>query len=617
VLNNEAPDHQGDDRHTQQCGQHGLAGAPRPRRSETALTAPLIHRSGGLWTADARRGTRRGAQPDDGHWPLALAEATTPVISHASDNTAVDGARGRMRSTAVALAVAVLTGIAASVALGTSLPVRTFDVSLLSGDSTAAATPAADPALSDDGTIIAYDLAGSAPYGIAVDEQVYTVDVFTGMRTLVSATAENQPADGKSGDPSVSAAGTTVAFTSTASDLPVPGSSVSNVYVRLPDGHLELVSATPGGGVANGASTQPVVSSDGDFVAFTSTATNLVAGPPTHGSDVYVRDLATGRTVLVSATPMGAPGNRWASNPSISATGRYLSFDSGATDLVRRKKLTSPQVYLRDMSRQRTQLISVTSGGVPQNKSVAAPFRQVSSISADGSYVAFDSNANNLVRGDTNRSTDVFVRDVRRHRTTLISENNDGYEGNSDSFAPAISANGTEVAFESFASNLAPGGGRRENVFVRDLPPGLTSVIDVGPEGQQPGRERVSGLLQQPALSGDGLVAAFESTALNLTHEALPQTHVFLRLLDPPQASFTTAPPTNVGGDRVSLAVRADDPHASDFSCQLNAEAPFPCRPGTIVFSHLHPGRQQLSIRAGGPGLLFQPLALLASVVVR
>jgi TolB protein len=522
-----------------------------------------------------------------------------------------------MRSTAVVLAVAVLTAIVASVALGTSLPVRTFDVSLLSGDPTAAATPAADPALSGDGTIVAYDSSDGAASGVADGGQVYTVGVLTGVRTLISATTADQPADGESSDPSVSAAGTTVAFTSTASDLPIPGSSVSNVYVRLPDGELKLVSATSGGGVANGASTQPVVSSDGDFVAFTSTATDLVAQQPTDGSDVYVRDLVTGRTVLVSATPAGIPGNRWASNPSISATGRYVSFDSGATNLVRGKKVSSPQIYVRDMSLQRTQLVSVTSGGVPQNKSVAAPFRQVSSISADGRYVAFDSNANNLVLGDMNRSTDVFVRDDRRHRTMLISENNDGYEGNSDSFAPTISADGTEVAFESFASNLARGGGPRENVFVRDLPLGLTSVIDVGPEGQRPGRERVSDLLQQPVLSGDGLVAAFESTALNLTHETLPQTHVFVRLLDPPQASFTTPPPAHVGGNRVSLAVRADDPHASDFACQVAAEAPFPCRPGTVVFSHLLPGHEELSIRAGGPGLLFQPVALLANVVVR
>lgn len=518
---------------------------------------------------------------------------------------------------AMALVVCVATALLlAPSAVATSLPVRTFDVATLAP--LAGASPsAADPTISADGAVIAFDspVTGGG-------QEVYAIDDLTGRRALISTTAGGM-AGGQSTDPSLSASGTTIAFTSNAGDgdpyslYAYAPATITNVYVRLPSGQVELVSAGLDGAAANGSSSTPVVSGNGQEVAFTSSATNLVAGDTSTQSQVFVRNLITGTTTLVSAAKGDGPGNDWASNPSISANGRFISFDSVSTDLTGKVKSKVPQVYLRDATRGTTQLVSVTSGGKLQNAAVTAPFRQVSSISADGDFIVFDSNANNLVRNDTNRSTDVFLRNVHRHRTTLISENNAGYEGNSASFDPTMSADGTKVAFESYASNLAPGGGPGANVYVRDLTLGTTSVIDVGPTGQRRSRERVATLLQLPVLSANGYVAVFESTATSLTNSTADEPHVFVRLMNPPEATFTSSPPRTVDSSSVTVSARADDPDAHTFACRLDGGSLFACRPGRITFTHLRHGANTLSIRAGGPGLLYQPTALSTKVTMR
>jgi Tol biopolymer transport system component len=292
-----------------------------------------------------------------------------------------------------------------------------------------------------------------------------------------------------------------------------------------------------------------------------------------------------------------------------------VTFDSSAHNLQGSPHTEVANVYFRDLATGITSLVSQTTGGKAQNKA-AAPFDQVSSISADGNLVAFDSDATNLVRGDTNRRSDVFLRNIGRHTTQLISVNNAGFEGNSDSFSPSISADGTKVAFESFATNLGSGGGPLENVFVRDLALRTTSVIDVGPEGQEPSRERVKELLQRPSLSATGLVAVFESTALSLTHDAISEPHAFVRLMDPPTTVFSTPPPSRTRALRVSARVRADDPAARGFVCQVDSNAAYNCG-HTVVFSGLHRGRNTVTVRAGGPGMLYQSNALTATVTVR
>jgi hypothetical protein len=146
-------------------------------------------------------------------------------------------------------------------------------------------------------------------------------------------------------------------------------------------------------------------------------------------------------------------------------------------------------------------------------------------------------------------------------------------------------------------------------VFERDLKLGTTSVVDVGPTGQRPSRQQVGSVLQHPSLSTDGFVAAFASTAASLTGVGGGQSHVFLRLMSPPQAYFITQPPTH-SGPRVTVSVRVDDGAARSFWCQVNSGTPFACRPGRMTFGHLPRGRDTVRIRAGGPGLLYEQAPL-------
>ena len=500
------------------------------------------------------------------------------------------------------LAVSALLALPAA-GTATSLPLRTFDVSELAPPAAGQSAAAADPAVSADGSVVAFD--SPAPAG---GRQVYAVNILTGFRTLVSAAPGGVPANGSSVAPTISADGSAIAFLSTATDL-VAGAPAGEALYVSGGGMIRMISAVDVAG-APGAVSEPVsMSADGTAVAFTS-ATALTSDDTNGEPDVYVCNLDTNVISLVSAAAGGGPANGASGNPSISANGRYVSFESSATNVV---SGSNGGVFVRDLAASKTDVVSVSTRGANQNMSVGAPFHQISSISADGRYVAFDSNATNLVQGDVNRRTDVFLRDRKRRTTILVSENNAGFEGNNDSFFPTISPDGKKIAFESLASQLARGGGPRENVFVRDVALGLTSVVDVGPTGLPLNAEAVKQLLQRPAISRTANVAAFETTAPNLTGQSGGEPHVFVRLMDPPRGVFQRPPPFRTRSRRVPVNLRADERRASAFACRIDGGTPFVCRPGAFRLPKVRLGRHVLTVRAGGPGMLYDPLQLKAT----
>ena len=210
-----------------------------------------------------------------------------------------------------------------------------------------------------------------------------------------------------------------------------------------------VVSAAPDGANADNDSDTPSVSSDGRYVAFASSATNLVAGDTNGQRDVFVRDMSTGTVVRVSVDSDEAEANNDSSDPSISADGRFVAFRSGANDLVAGDTNASYDIFVRDLTNTTTVLVSVDSDEVQAGNDSGRP-----SISADGRFVAFESYATNLVAGDTNGSYDVFVRDLTSTTTVRVSVNSLGVQGNFGSFDPSISADGRYVGFESAATNL-------------------------------------------------------------------------------------------------------------------------------------------------------------------
>jgi len=213
------------------------------------------------------------------------------------------------------------------------------------------------------------------------------------------------------------------------------------------------VSVASNGAQANDHScaSKTAVSATGRFVAFESDATNLVPGDTNRAADIFVHDRQTGKTELVSTATSGQQGNDRSSAPAISGDGRYVTFWSWASNLIPGDTNGVSDVFVHDRQTGVTQRVSVDSSGRQANR-----FSNQPSISADGRYVAFWSRATNLVAGDSNGAADIFVRDLQAGTTTRANVTSSGAQARGGaSQQPSISPDGHVVAFTSFAHNLA------------------------------------------------------------------------------------------------------------------------------------------------------------------
>jgi Tol biopolymer transport system component len=307
-----------------------------------------------------------------------------------------------------------------------------------------------------------------------------------------------------SGSPSLSADGRYVAF-ATEANLGLGGGGMLEVYVRdLRTAVTTRVSVDQNGGAANGASSFPSISSDGRYVAFQSAASDLV---PNDGAnvDVFVRDMQTSTTTRLSIDENGNDADGASRFPSISADGRYVAFESDASDLVRGDGIPLiSDVFVRDVQAGTTVRASVDTGGGDPNDGSFAP-----SLSADGSRVAFFSRASDLVTGDQNGLPDVYVRDLLHNATTRVSVDSASGEPDAQSRDPAISANGRYVAFTSDASDLVTGS--HGTLYVRDLQTASTSAVDLDGNGGTP-----DGGGSDASISADGRYIAFDSDSTDL-----------------------------------------------------------------------------------------------------
>lgn len=329
------------------------------------------------------------------------------------------------------------------------------------------------PAISADGRYVAF---ASEARNLVANDTNGTADVFVRDRVdkvtrRVSVAADGLgDSNGTSLNPAISADGRYVAFESWARNL-VSGERDNNsrwdVFVR---DRVDKVTSRVSESIsddtkANGGSYQPAISADGRYVAFESFASNL--DNDTNGQlDVFVRDRDTQKTSRVSVSSSGDEGNGASSQPDISADGQRVVFKSAAANLVTGDNNAEPDVFLRDRAADTTTLISVERGddGIPPTLGSGQP-----AISADGNQVAFYSNLTNLIASDTNGEIDVFVRDLVDMTTRRVSVANGGGQANDYSFQPTISAHGRYVSFTSAASNLiARDTNGDRDVFVRD-----------------------------------------------------------------------------------------------------------------------------------------------------
>jgi Tol biopolymer transport system component len=367
------------------------------------------------------------------------------------------------------------------------------------------------PAISLDGRYVTFDsgLTNLVPGDTNGAYDVFVRDRQTGTTYLVSRDSAGVEGNGYSDSPSISADGRYVAFQSSATNL-VSGDTngAYDVFVRdRTAGTTTRISKSSAGVEGNGYSDSPSISSDGRYVAFQSSATNLVSGDTNGMDDIFVRDRQTGTTYLVSRDSSGVEGDGHSDSPSISADGRYVAFYSGSTNLVTGDTNGAWDIFVRDRQTGTTTRVSRSSAGVEGDGYSSNP-----SISADGRYVTFESLATNLVSGDTNGKRDIFVRDRQTGTTTRVSKTSVGVEGDGHSLNPSISADGGYVTFDSGSTNLVSGDTNGAwDIFVRDRQTGTTTLVSRSSAGLEG-----DGSSFYPSISADGRYVKFESTATNL-----------------------------------------------------------------------------------------------------
>jgi Tol biopolymer transport system component len=341
--------------------------------------------------------------------------------------------------------------------------------------------------MTSDGRFIAYvgnaGRVGSTE-GMSFTNAVFLWDAQSGSNTLVSINLTNGVTYGAESDlPAVSTNGQYVAFVSSDTNLTTNIlNGAYHLYRRdMLAGVTQLVDAdTNGAGAGVTADTAAVMSADGSLVAYQSDSANVATNDRNRGFDLFISDFTNQRTELISPRDPTLPsvtpdGSSGVTVYCVSTNGRYVAFTSEADDITANDTNGLWDVYVRDLLDGTNALVSIAPNGFSANGASFEP-----SISGDGRYVAFSSYASNLVAGDANASEDVFVRDLQGGATTLVSIGLDGVSfGNSNSWQPTISADGRYVLFHSAAQNLASGtmGPGLENIFLRDLHSNITYAL--------------------------------------------------------------------------------------------------------------------------------------------
>ena len=371
------------------------------------------------------------------------------------------------------------------------------------------------PSISSDGRYVAFE---SADPGLVANDTNGRTDVFvrdrqTGQTVRASVASDGTEADGWSSAPCISADGRYVTFYSHASNLVEDDTNgQEDAFVHdMETGQTERVSVSSDGAQGDSSTYEPSISADGRYVAFWSASENLVPDKTTSEYDVFLHDRQTGQTERVSVSSDGQEANGQsqldASRPVISADGRYVVFSSTASNLVLDDTNATEDIFVRDREAGATYRVSVATDSTQANG-----YSSYTSISADGRFVVFASSSSNLVADDTNGAYDVFVHDRDTGQTERVSLATDGGQADGGSYLPCISGDGRFVAFHSDAANLVPGDiNGQPDIFVRDREIGVTVRVSLAGEGSE-----ANGECRDPSISGDGAFVAFSSKATNL-----------------------------------------------------------------------------------------------------
>ncbi|MCC6455955.1 MAG: peptidoglycan DD-metalloendopeptidase family protein [Caldilineaceae bacterium] len=389
--------------------------------------------------------------------------------------------------------------------------------------------PAQSVALSADGRWIAFTAPRYITESLSIQQErgyddLYLYDRSEGTLTRVTTAPDGAPSNGWVGMPAMVPDGRYLAFYAWASNL-VPGDTNAVQDLFFYDRQaatISRLSVGADGAQANDRSgdssnrTRPALSADGRFVAFHSAASNLTPNDNNGRVDVFLHDRQTTTTILMSHGPDGSGANGDSGYPALSADARYLLFQSRATNLDPTvPSLQGPgayQIYLYDRTLGSTQLISRGPDGRPGDADSSTP-----AISGDGRYVVYASSATNLVAGDSNQVSDIFLYDHDTGETRRVSVASAGTQANRAAWAPVITLDGRYILFGAEASNLVNGDGNNAaDLFLHDQLARHTSRVSVAVQGAWTGQE-ANGPTQGPAaIIPGGRLIAFISQATNL-----------------------------------------------------------------------------------------------------
>jgi hypothetical protein len=369
-----------------------------------------------------------------------------------------------------------------------------------------------------------------------------TAEAATPTTTRASVSPAGVEGDGASYRPSISADGQFVAFQSAADNLIAldhPGHD--EIFVRdTVNNDMQRITVPTVGEEADGDSFAPAISADGRFVTYSSYATNLVANDTNGVPDVFVYDRINGGTRRVSVGLSGSGSSGGGSEASISSDGSKVAFSSTATDIVAGDTNKATDVFVRNLNTGKTIRASLGPNGIQSDPTLPPPAphdggrrdNEQPMISADGNSVVFTSYATNLVRNDTNKRGDVFVRDLKANVTTRVSVKPGGGQSTAGpstdvgSFEPSISANGQIVTFGSDEKDLTstpPLAANERYVYNRGT--GVTTFAEVTRSGG-PGALGAS----DAEISPDGRYVTFtsqDSTVVTGDTNGVPD--IFLR----------------------------------------------------------------------------------------
>ena len=366
--------------------------------------------------------------------------------------------------------------------------------------------------ISANGRYIAF---GSFASNLVPGDTNQELDVFVrdrrnGTTTRVSLDSNGSQVSGQCAEPAISANGRFVAFWSSVAMVPSDTSFYGDIFVRdLLTGTIEHVSIGANGQSNDGDSELPSISDDGRFVLFASRASNLVPGDTNNIQDVFVRDRLTQTTECVTAPsgPQPSQGS-FLTSGKISGSGRYAVFQTPSNLIIPGLPIQQLNVFVRDRLTGSVELINVDPSGAQ-----AQGFSWESSISAEGRFVAFASDSTSIVAGDTNAARDIFVRDRMMGTTERVSVSSTGQQADDHSNLTAISADGRYVAFTSDAANLVVGDTNNyADTFLRDRLHGTTELLSIAFDGTS-ADVGASGLV---GLSPEGRFAVFTSGSNNL-----------------------------------------------------------------------------------------------------